>query len=157
MLNPLAVIWGLSTFIGPPRPVASEGDESVAIAKRVGLGSSGSSSRGAVVAGWDVLLCTTAWATATRSAGCAATTVEGATIWLTRATTRQATHTAELIRMSRTEFCDGVIESLTGSVQRIALVLLLFETIDPSSPFIQFALAGQAEILQRIGALHGGR
>ena len=55
--------------------------------------------------------------------------------------------------MSRTEFCDGVIESLTGSVQRIALVLLLFETIDPSSSFIQFALAGQAEILQRIGAL----
>ncbi len=71
---------------------------SLAMVKRLGLGSSGSSSIWPLKLAW-----TGALATACCTAGWlgAAFTVEGATIWLTSASKRQPTQTAELIRMSR--------------------------------------------------------
>ena len=97
IFRPLAVMVVSGASRGPPRAEASAGAESLAMAKRVGLGSSGSSSKLNAFWGFEASLRT--------AAGCAgaAETVEGATIWLTRARSRQATQTVVLMMMSRTE------------------------------------------------------
>ena len=117
MRSPLAVTRSAGVVISPPRAAAapatvmplSAADSGLdgAMAKRVGLGLSGSSSSGATTAARAaeaLVLAAGALSTAVvalRSLGGAATTLVGLTSWLTKAVSRQAMQTVTLIRMSR--------------------------------------------------------
>ena len=154
MLKPLAVRRVSADSRGPPRAEASAWLASGAMANRVGLGSAGSSSkleRSAVWVGFAARLTTAAGAGA-------AFTVDGATTWLTKASSRQNTQMLELIRMSRTKHTHGIQIlpfgwSAWDLVHSIELADLLFKPIDATTQFVQFLLAGHTKILQQVVAV----